>query len=840
MFRPLLILAALGVSVAASASSPQLNYVLPRGGQRGTDVDVTFTGARLKDAQEVILYDKGIAVSDLKATSDQAVTAHVKIAPDAPLGEYRMRLRCSSGVSELRTFWVGPFPTTQSWAAAAPPKRQQGNAKQPPAGGAVPNVTWEAPQPVAMNMTVEGVVQNEQVHYFKVDVKKGQRLSAEVEGMRLGTSSRGNMFDPYLSIVEPNRFVLAESDDTALLHQDPYLSLVASKDETLILEVRDSSFGGGGDAHYRMHVGTFPRPAVCFPLGGKVGETLDVTFLGDPTGPIKQKVTLPNEASGQTEQFAVYAEKDGQSPPSPNYLRVSDFPNVMKGESDQNHEMGKAIVAPMEPPLAFNGIVGKADETDYYKFKGHKGQTVDVSVWARRLGSPLDSVIVVYDPKGQYLGANDDAGTTPDSVLRFTPPMDGDYTVAIRDHLKAGGADYAYRIEVSTPKPLVAVTIPNATQVNGPTQERQTIDVPRGGRYGTLIRASHQTIPGELQVIASQLPEGITMTAVPTAADVTPVIFEAKADAPIAGRLCEFGVERVAAKDAKGDEKEQEPIKGEVFQQVELVIGQPNNTPYSHTTVHQFAVAVTKEAAYSIDLVEPKAPLVQGGQVKVKVKATRHGDFKGPITLRMLFDPPGVSGGTVEIPADKTEIDYPLSASEGAPTKTWKVALLGEANVDGPLWVSTNLVDLHVADPFITGKIQMTAAEQGSTAQVVCDLTQANKFEGKATLRLLGLPPNASAEPKEVTADDKKVVFDVVTTPKTNPGQTTGMFVQAALQVEGEEVAQTFAKGGVIRVDPAKAQDANKKQAVAVKQAPSDKPVSRLDKLRQEQAEAKK
>ena len=101
------------------------------------------------------------------------------------------------------------------------------------------------------------------------------------------------------------------------------------------------------------------------------------------------------------------------------------------------------------------------------------------------------------------------------------------------------------------------------------------------------------------------------------------------------------------------------------------------------------------------------------------------------------------------------------------------------------------------------------------------------------------IPANTTAEPKEVTASDARVVFDVVTTAKTNPGQTTGLFVQGTLQVEGDEIAENFAKGGVIRVDPPKAQDAGKK-AVAVKQAPSDKPLSRLDKLREEQAEAKK
>ena len=58
--------AALAVPVVAGASSPDLKRIVPRGAQRGTEVDVTFEGQRLKDAQEVLLYDKGLEVSSVE------------------------------------------------------------------------------------------------------------------------------------------------------------------------------------------------------------------------------------------------------------------------------------------------------------------------------------------------------------------------------------------------------------------------------------------------------------------------------------------------------------------------------------------------------------------------------------------------------------------------------------------------------------------------------------------------------------------------------------------------------------------------------------------------------
>ena len=67
-----------------------------------------------------------------------------------------------------------------------------------------------------MNVTVNGVAENEDVDYFVVEAKKGERISVEVEGIRLGIT----MFDPYVAILNAKRFELASSDDAALVWQD--------------------------------------------------------------------------------------------------------------------------------------------------------------------------------------------------------------------------------------------------------------------------------------------------------------------------------------------------------------------------------------------------------------------------------------------------------------------------------------------------------------------------------------------------------------------------------------------------------------------------------------------
>src|SRR5438093_5598357 len=95
---------------AAQAASPNLAAITPRGGQRGTDMVLSFNGARLSDAKEILFYYPGITVTKLEVVNDTQVKATVKIAADCRLGEHAMRLRTATGTSELRTFYIGALP----------------------------------------------------------------------------------------------------------------------------------------------------------------------------------------------------------------------------------------------------------------------------------------------------------------------------------------------------------------------------------------------------------------------------------------------------------------------------------------------------------------------------------------------------------------------------------------------------------------------------------------------------------------------------------------------------------------------------------------------------------
>ncbi|RYD41913.1 MAG: hypothetical protein EOP83_33360 [Verrucomicrobiaceae bacterium] len=217
----------------------------------------------------------------------------------------------------------------------------------------------------------------------------------------------------------------------------------------------------------------------------------------------------------------------------------------------------------------------------------------------------------------------------------------------------------------------------------------------------------------------------------------------------------------------------------------------------------QLPLAVTDEFPVRLSLVAPKVPILQNGPMVLKVKAERKGDFKGAITLSLLYVPPGIgSPGSVQIKEGESEGTLTISANDKAALQQWKVCVVGSADQGkGPVWISTQLVDLKVAAPYVAGKISRTYIDQGDTSTLKVSLEQKVPFEGKAKVALMGLPQGVTAEEKEITKDDKEVVFTLKAAPDAAAGQHRALFCQFTLVEHDEPMVSSFAQGGILRVD---------------------------------------
>ena len=127
---------------------------------------------------------------------------------------------------------------------------------------------------------------------------------------------------------------------------------------------------------------------------------------------------------------------------------------------------------------------------------------------ARRLGSPLDSVLRLTDASGHPLASNDDFENKAeglethhaDSFLEATLPKDGAYRVRLADTEGRGAEDFGYRLRISKSRPDFAVRItPSSLVCRGGLAVPATVHVFRNPGFTNLIELKDENgtpIPG--------------------------------------------------------------------------------------------------------------------------------------------------------------------------------------------------------------------------------------------------------------------------------------------------------------------------------------------------------
>jgi hypothetical protein len=786
MNRTLLTISALGlIAGRLAAGPPTVESVLPAAGQRGTEFTLTLTGARLASPEELLLYSPGVACTKLTATSENEVRATLKAAADCRLGEYAFRLRTPGGASEVRTFRISPFPVVAE--------------KEP-------NDSLMEAQAVPLNVSVTGVIEAGGSDHYAVTLKKGQRLAAEVEAVRLG----GELTDAVLTVFGSDGRELVTVDDTPLFRQDPFATVLAPAEGVYTVQVREAGSGGGDASRYVLHIGTFIRPAAVFPPGGPAGTEVSVKLLGDAAGDRTQTIKLPAKSDG----FELYPTDGTVASPTPNPFRVSPFPNVI--EAEPNDDPAHATANPHGWPVAFNGAVEKVGDLDHYRFKAAKGDVIEVSAFAYRIGSPLDPVVAVLTAAGELVAANDD-DATHDSRVRVTIPADGEYLVRVSDKSRRGGPAFIYRIELDRPRPELDVFLASPLRN---TQNRQVIAVPRGNRVTAYLAVRRDGVSGPVTLSPGELPAGVRvdLRAIPEGEYLLPVVFETSLDAPIGGKLVDL-------RGTCGS------VSGGFRQEVNLTPG-PGDSAFHSVALSKLTVVVVDEAPVSIAVVPPAGPAPVDGTLDVKVQVNRAKEFTEPLEVTFPCLPPGIEApGSVVVPADRDEVIVTLVVHPAAEVGDWKLMAeirtttarasrdplagppMGMGTGGGPTVgrrrsrkapaefqpVAAPLVSIRVAKPPVKGKFDLVAVEQGKSVPVTCRLDR--PAPSGFTAKLDGLPPRAKAEPVEVKTGDRAVTFAVTVDPTTPPGSPPSLVCELAGEMGGRKVVYRVGRGGVFTVN---------------------------------------
>ena len=794
------LLAANGAALIHAEPQHMIDNVLPRGGSRGATVEVTFHGRYLKDAKEVLFYGTGIQALSLTpgAKPDEELKAKFRIGQDCPVGEHVLRVRTASTLTDAVTFWVSPY------GALIEAEKNVGDNDKP-----------EKAEFVPPNTTVEGQINPgpaQDVDYYWTNAKQGQRVSVEVEAVRLGTSHFAQQEnDLAVRILDADGKELGRNDDSSLYVQDPVLSVVAPRDGKYYVEIKQQVFEPGRLAYYRAHIGNFTRPLEIFPAGGQAGTTLSARILGDPTGERTEEIQLPKKLGN----FDYFAGQPGERPPSPNQLRISPYPNIIKSEGDEPTRVPAL-------PAALNGILSKAGETDAFRFPAKKGETWQVRVYARSLGAPMDAKIWIRaadnpkhlvdadDAKLPEIGLPSSRGSwhikdLMDPVAVFKPAADGDYLIGIEDARGQAGPDHVYRIEIEPVRDTIYthITTPEAYQLARATN----IIIPRGNRWTIDVQIAQglgNSYKGDLELEAAGLPRGVTMIAprVTKGMARVPVQFVAAADAEPQAKLIQ-----ILARPA--DRKI--PLVSESRQGFALN-NRPNELPMHLVWLDRYALAVVDPAPFHVELAQPEIPLAQNGELLLKVKLDRAPDFKDAVEIQTDWLPPGVSkAGTATIPAGKNEGDFHIQANNKAAAGIYKIAMSatttgGDAySGNGRMRASSEFVELTVSEPYLTIDLKHSAVERGQKGEITGVIRPNKPFPGKATVTLKRLPNGVKmvGAPPEITATDTQVTFQI----QADPDALAGLYKDLACEVTVKENGQSIHQqtgSGVLRVDPAR------------------------------------
>jgi hypothetical protein len=558
---------------AQQPNTPHIGYVYPAGGRVGTTVQVKIGGRFLDGSDGVLVsglgvqakvigHDKPLPQNQLTTLRERAqelqkklpdaaaraelqdlrlkigdsvrrnanpvlsefVTLEVTIAPDAEPGTRQLRLGTTLGLSNPLVFCVGQLPefseneTKESRADAELKITLPATVNGQMIPGDVDRAQAPARQP---NQYAPGDVDR-----FRFKAAKGQDLV-------IVASARDLM--PYLADAVPGWFQATLTlfdttghevayDDDFRFQPDPVIHFLVPADGEYVVEIKDALFRGREDFVYRISIGELPFVTSIFPLGGRAHAKTSVGVKGWnlPTAAVTMDVS---DAGVGTYPLVV---RRGMAVSNRVPFAVDTLAEVVEKESNDTQKDAQRLTL----PVIVNGRIQRPGDWDVFSFSGRSGETIVAEVVARRLGSPLDSVLELTDAAGRRVAINDDvedAGAgllthQADSRLTATLPAAGPYFLRVGDTQHKGGPEFGYRLRVGAPRPDFELRVtPSALNASAGTSVPVVVHAVRKDGFAGDIVLSLKDAPAGFTLSGGMVPAGqdrvrLTLTVPPGAA----------------------------------------------------------------------------------------------------------------------------------------------------------------------------------------------------------------------------------------------------------------------------------------------------------------------------------
>ncbi|MDR2757163.1 MAG: PPC domain-containing protein [Planctomycetaceae bacterium] len=452
-----------------------------------------------------------------KETLNQGVLVEITIDPDAQAGDRDLRLITGNGISPPVRFLVGTVPEIS--------ELEPNDSTAPPLNALEIWKRREAPKtirqlkPLELPIVINGRIRAADVDQFQFHAKAGQHLTIGV---------RARYLIPYLADAVPGWFQAAVSlyapdgkkiDDAASFRfdPDPILCVDILKTGVYTLEIQDSIFRGRDDFVYRISIDELPLVTSVFPLGGRLGSSVEADITGHNLSEKNTRLDLKHGEPRIREKS--FLDKNWLSYPI--RYAADDLPELLESEPNNNRKQAEKISL----PVIVNGQISEQNDVDYFSFEGQKGSRVVLDVAARSLNSPLDASIELIGADGNIVAANDDRADSnglniglethhADPYLNIELPADGIYTVRLFNTIKRGNSEFGYRLRISPPQEDFTVYCePSSLFFNNKTQPIKIHIFRKDGFKGEVqLRLSELSERAGFQLEEVRIPAGTEET----------------------------------------------------------------------------------------------------------------------------------------------------------------------------------------------------------------------------------------------------------------------------------------------------------------------------------------
>lgn len=705
----------------------------PRGIERGKPVTLTLGGLEIGRADLKVLTNLPGTIGGFKVEHANKVTAPLLVPADAPIGAYYIQVQTAMGLS---------------------PRVLISLSDRPEADEREPNDEPTQAQAAGLPVTINGSCSGSDRDCYKVALKRGERLYAEVEARRLGSG-----LDPALTILNARGIeVAADADAFALPAGDRAIVFEAPDNGEYTVSLCDARYSGGGDPVYRLKLAVGPVVEEVFPLGCRRGAAIELTYFGSGVAqPIKSKVSVPSDPG---------LAWINVSPPAP---AVGGPFRLPLGDRPEELEPAAPNPKTWTPGSVMNGRLGAPGETDVYVLKVHPGRLV-LDVEAANFGSRLDGVLKASLPNGTTLAEADDGGSGPDPSLELNIPAGAtEILVTVRDLLQAGGVGFGYRLKTREESPDYQLAVASAA-VNIPTTGIAIVPVQVLRR--NFNEAIQLTIPAEL--------EGVTASGglIPANAAAGSLILSAKPGA-------DPGLVPLEILGSAG------PPAQPIVRKARLV---RDGTPLPPQHTGALVAAISQGPPFAVSLAETAVEFVHGGTIKLTVKANRLAGYQGPIAISTQGLPGGIAGGSGSIAAGASDLTLEYKVDPVTPLVGAELRLIAKAAVNTR--EETTLlkpIPAQVVRPFSFELLTAAATvPQGGKTTIVGVVKRVASFRQEVRIASAGsVPASVAITPITAAPDVSVVQIEISAAADAKPG-SADILIRAAGDIEGRKQTKDY------------------------------------------------